>query len=254
MADPAGRAAPPPGGDPTSTRVVKVSSDERRPLLFGGIVVVAILALAVLKPWGAPGDSGQAADAGLASSAPADAPASPVPTPSATPPGLGVPSGQCFPGTDWRVYALQVDEGRLLQHWLSIEPVSAADPRDPAVPFVGVVTDRLLALGFCVGSRPDGLPSLTGVRAWALRGGPAVPIVLDPLVAYMPHEPDLGAVFRPPTASPAPSSAAVAVAWPPGRYVFAVREGSTDGGEWWFGVEIDDAPEAPAKPESSTPP
>jgi hypothetical protein len=254
MTDRLGGTEPSEGSRPTEAQLV-VPRTGNRGLLVGAALTAVVLVLAVLKPWGAPVGTGQAADAGLPSGGPAAGPASPglTPTPSATPPGIGMPGGQCFPGTDWRLFALEDSDGRRLQHWLSIEPGPATGPRDPAVPFVPVVTDRLLALGFCVGSGPDGPDPLVGVRAWALASSsrsPAVPIVLDPLAAYLPHEPNLGAVYRPPPGSTGTAGAA----WPPGRYVFAVLQGAPEGDKWWFGVDVVPRPGASDAPRASATP
>jgi len=256
MADPVGGAAPPRGEDSANARVVKVRSDERRPVLLAGIVVVAILALAVLKPWG--GEPSRAVGPDEAPAGPGRvATASPgrAATPAATQPGFGAPGGQCYAGAGWRVFAIETDTGRSQRAWLSIEPIQATSPQDTAVPFVRIVTDRLLALGFCVGSGPEGPGPLVGARAWALAPeGRAAQVALAPLVEYMPRPPSLGAVYRPPAGSPGAASAA----WTPGRYVFAVRQGPPGGREWWFGVDVEAPPETPSKvapaPGSSTAP
>ena len=253
MTDPMGGREPSRDRASTGAQLV-VPRAGSRGLVLGGMVVAAFLLLAVLKPWGGTGGSGQPADPDRPSGEPGEAAASadPTPMPSAVPPGLGMPGGQCFAGTEWRVFASEVNDGRSVRHWLSIEPDVAVSPRDRKVRFVRVVTDRVLALGFCVGSGPDGPTSLVGTRAWTLSGGTAVPLVLAPMAAYMPSEPDLGAVYRPPAESPATtpgtSPAADAGAWPPGRYVFAIRQASVDGDEQWFGVEI-----VAARREASTP-
>jgi len=247
MADPTGGTAPPERGEPTEGRLVRVRSDDRRPLLAGVIVVAAILALAVLKPWADPGDPSRAVEADAPSAGPGGVAAAPGPlaTPSATPPGYGAPGGQCYPGAAWRVFALETRTGGPIQHWLSIEPGTAASPRDPGVPLVSIVTDRLLALGFCVGSQPDDVRSSVEARAWTLApGASAAPVALAPLVEYMPRQVDLGAIYQPPAGSPGEASAG----WPPGRYVFAVRQGPGRNDELWFGVEVLAAPRVSATP------
>ncbi len=251
MTDRLGGTEPSGGREPTEAQLV-VPRSSNRGLLLGATVIAVVLVLAVLKPWGAPGGPGEAAVPGLPSAGPAAADSSPGPTatPSATSPGLDEPGGQCFPGTDWRLFAIEVNEGRPRRHWLSIEPGLATGPRDPAVPFVSVVTDRLLALGFCVGSGPDGPPPLTRVQAWApapASAGQDVPVALAPLVAYMPHDPDLGAIYQPPPES----TGAVRTVWTPGCYVFAVQQGPPVGDEWWFGVEVVAAPSASTAPGPS---
>ncbi len=244
MAGPMGGTAPPRRTEPVEGRLVQVRSDDRRPLLLGVIVVTAILALAMLKPWADPSDPTRAAEADADASAlaglAATSPGPPAP-PEATPPGYGAPGGQCYAGAGWRVFAIEMRAGQSVQHWLSIEPGSAGSPRDPAVPLVRIVTDRLLGLGFCVGSGPDGPRPLVGVRAWALAPeGPAVPVALAPLIEYMPRRVDLGAAYRPPQGSrgEAGPRGEADSGWSPGRYVFAVRQGPGQSDEQWFGVEV----------------
>lgn len=236
MADPVARTAE-PGAGLNDTHLVRPRGDNRRPLR-GAIVTVAIVALAVLKPWSGPGDVSRATGLDAPSAGPdgvAAASPGPAATPTATPPGYDAPGGQCYPGTDWRLFAIEMNAGRTLRHWLSIEPSVAGTPGDPTVPFVRIVTDRVLALGFCVGSGPAGPGSLVEARAWALApGGAAFPVALTPLVEYMPRQRSLGAVYRPPPASGGVSGAG----WSPGRYVFAVRHGPAQGDERWFGVEV----------------
>ena len=254
MTDPMGGREPSQDPAPTGAQLVTPRSGSRG-LLLGIIAVVGLLVLAVAKPWGGPG---QPPEPGLPSAGPVGEVASPavMPAPSATPPGYDSPGGQCFPGSDWRVFTVETNMGQDLRTWLSIEPGVAAGPRDRAVPFVRVVTDRVLALGFCAGSGPPGPASLVGTRAWVLSDEGPIPIVLAPLAAYMPREADLGAVYRPPAATPAPSTGAspagVAQAWPPGRYVFAVRQGSATSEERWFGVEVVASTRQPVTREPAT--
>jgi hypothetical protein len=213
-----------------------------RGLALGALLVAAGLGLAVLKPWAG---IGSPAYLTLPSARPADVVAPSPEAPAVTPPGYSAPGGQCFPGSDWRVFTIETHGGRALRTWLSVTPGDAGSPQDPVIPFVSVVTDRLLALGFCVGSGQGGPGPLAGARAWAIDAvGAAVPLDLAPLVAYMPHEPDLGAVYQP----PAEPGGTAGVTWSPGRYVFAVNQGPATGDAHWFGVEVVAAPTAPANP------
>jgi hypothetical protein len=58
----------------------------------------------------------------------------------------------------------------------------------------------------------------------------------------MPRPANLGAVYRPPSASRGEAGAG----WSPGRYVFAVRQGPPENDERWFGIEVVVAPPMPA--------
>lgn len=246
MTDPVGGTEPSQGRKPTEAQLVMPRGGNRG-LQLGTIAVAAILALAVLKPWAEPGHPAGAVEEDTPSARPAGVAAFPVPAaiPSAKPPGWDAPGGQCFVGDDWSVFAIEMRSGRRLRHWLAVEPRAAGGPGDPAVPFVRIVTDKLLALGFCVGPGSDGTGRSVAARAWALAAGsPARPVALSPLVAQMPREPNLGAVYRPPTATRGTAGAG----WAPGRYVFSVRQGPAERDERWFGVEVVVAPRATPAP------
>lgn len=236
-----GTAAPGDEKTPASD-LTRLRVDDRRPLV-GVILTIAILTLAVLKPWGGGVDASRPVPSDRSSAAPADfAAATPgLPPPSSTTqPGYDAPGGQCYPSSEWRLFALEMNTGRRLRTWLSIEPGSASNPEDRAVPFVHLVTDRLLALGFCVGSRSAGAPATLDARAWTLASaGAALPVPLAPLAAYMPRQAELGAVYLPPR-----STSRAAAGWSPGRYVFAVRLGPGDTDLHWFGVDVIVAPSA----------
>ena len=244
MADPMGGTAPPGRAEPVEGRLVQVRSDDRRPLLLGVIVVTR----SSPSPCSSRGPI-PATPRGLPRRTrtrprlPAKRPPPRVRRQRRRPrhPATVRRAGSATPGADWRVFALEMRTGQSVQHWLSIEPGSAGSPRDPAVPLVRIVTDRLLALGFCVGSGPDGPRPLVGVRAWALAPeGPAVPVALAPLIEYMPRRVDLGAAYRPPQGSrgEAGPRGEADSGWSPGRYVFAVRQGPGQSDEQWFGVEV----------------
>lgn len=246
MTDPVDGTEPSQGWKPTEAQLVMPRGGDRG-LLLGAIAVAAILALAVLKPWADPGYPSRATEADAPSAGPAGVAALPgaAATPSATLPGWNAPGGQCFVANDWRVFSIEMSTGRRLRHWLVVEPRAAGSPRDPAVPFVRIVTDNLLALGFCAAFRPTAR-RVASVEAWAVPAFAApVSVDLDPLAAWTPTDPDEGRMFLPPT-----GFGAAAGAWTPGRYVFVVRHGPAPADAAWYGVEIVAPGRAPATPGS----
>ena len=253
MADPMGGTAPPGRAQPVEGRLVQVRRDDRRPLLLGVIVVTAILGLAVLKPWADPGDPSRAAEADAPTTTLAEAAISPGPpaTPEPTPPGYGAPGGQCYQGAGWRVFALETRTGQSVQHWLSIEPGSAGSPRDPAVPLVRIVTDRLLrsrVLRRIWTRRPP--TAGRGARLGAGSGGPGRPG--RPGAPHRVHAAPGGPRGRLPAAAGSRGEAGprgeADQGWSPGRYVFAVRQGPGQSDEQWFGVEVLDARQVSVAP------
>ena len=242
-----GGTDPSQGWKPTEAQRVMPRGGDRG-LLLGAIAVAAILALAVLKPWADPGYPSRAIEAATPSAGPHGVVAVPGAgaTPSATLPGWDTPGGQCFVGSDWRVFSIEMSTGRRLRHWLVVEPRAAGSPRDSAVPFVTIAADRVTALGFCAGADAGVRRPITAVDAWALSApGALVPIDLAPLAAWTPPDPDAGRVYPQPDGFGSVNSG-----WAPGRYVFAVRRGPSTTDAEWYGVEIVAPGREPATPGS----
>jgi hypothetical protein len=251
-----------------------VSGTDPRGLYAIIAVLLVVIVVLAIRPWGdddaASGHEGnvQPTSGVAATNAPAPGDASDAaPTPTSEAVELEV---TCGSPSGWRAATLQEWVGRAtpVRSWIAIDPVSASDPLDPAIPFAPVATGIVTAIGYCAplddASRP---PAIAVASLWAVREGRAIPLSLLPLE---PSSPDaLGGIWdRPPevTDEPAASGAAEsspptrADVWPHGRYVVEL---ATPGGEYsrWLGIEIADlsllrsgpSPAAPGAAPSSSP-
>ena len=223
-----------------------------------GIALAALLlALAVVKPWGA-GAGGIGERAGRAGP-PARTPTPAVgPGPVGTlPPGIA-PAGAwaccstsgptaplvvggmpvCYAPDGWEVVA-DVPEARFRSRtWIPVTTTAATGPADPRIRYARLVAGRVTALGFCAPSdtAPSGRlnatlwasgtsgPSTSADRS-AGTGGPGY----RPVATLGGAAAELGAIVSPAAGSPG---------WPPGRYVLDVRTGPPADGALWFGLEV----------------
>jgi hypothetical protein len=222
-------------------------------------LLVGVVALLVVRPWpDGPGEVAQppAEPAGPTSVA-GRTPSGTVPTGAADPDGAslvltcGTPSG-------WRVATLQAWRGRTtpIRSWIAIEPVDAAGPLDPAIPFAPVATDVVTAIGYCAppdeGRRP---PASVVVDLWAIRAGRAIRLTAAPLEPRRPNA--LGGLWR-----AAPQTGSASATWPPGLYVIEITSASGTFHRL-LGIEVADlarlrapspTPVPPASPAASSGP
>jgi hypothetical protein len=221
-----------------------------RPALNLVMIVVALVTLAVLKPWG---------EAGLHAIAPPQRPSidrepTPIPTPDTSTRGLAEPI--CLGPITWRVTSLERWRTQGVRVWQAVDPIAGVtDPIDPRVPSVLAAAFDITALGWCAptfGSRQPVGPAV--VDAWLVTGSGTTPVELRRLVP-LPGPSEFGALYAPPgpctslcgrpaDASPrsAPSS------WPTGRYVFRYRNAGT--GDLWFAVDVLQIPPLPGASSS----
>lgn len=238
-----------PAFDEAPQRVAS-TTDPRR--LYAVIVVLlGVIVVLAIRPWGGadggPPSGGARASAPAIVATPADGAAS-GPTegsPRTEPPvGAGADLGvTCGSPSGWRAATLQAWAGRSrpIRSWIAIEPVSATDALDPAIPFAPVATGVVTAIGYCAPLGDEARPPASAVAAlWAIRDGSAVPLSLLPLE---PASPDaLGGLWSRPPEVPEPpgsNSGSSADLWPPGRYVVEL---ATPGLAYhrWLGIEIAD--------------
>ncbi len=222
---------------PPPARVAPVRAPP--PFRSGPIValVVAGLALAVLKPWGADDRSSPvpetlprpAPTAASSPRGPAAVPGSPVPTDQ--PASLR----QCFGLRGWRIYAIKQAADDRIRTWQAIEPVAAADPLARSIPVVRVSGARVLAVGFCAPVFAAGPAPIRTVDAWRVGDTPvAEPVRVEPMRTLAPPDPDEGRLWFPPRVGGRRPDR-----WLPGRYVFAVRRvGSAR--DAWFAIDVAD--------------
>src|SRR5919201_1131291 len=109
--------------------------------LFWALVV--LIALAILKPWGA-GPSSP-----LGAALPTFQPTPEItPTPRPTT-ELDVVANFCREPSGWRVYSAERWAGLGVRTWTAVDPVAfAADAADPRIPIVPVVSQEVEAIGF----------------------------------------------------------------------------------------------------------
>ncbi len=193
-------------------------------------VIVGVLAIAIIKPWGVP----LAALAQLVPPAVKDlsgpTAVAPLPAPGA------VLDGLCSDPPGWRVLSVQRWTGGSLRAWEPVNPVEADDPLDPHIPVIKLNSQGVRALGHCAPWVVVGDPPQRGViEVWHVADHLAEPVSLQR--ATRDPETPLGSLFRPPGVGPM---------WPSGRYIFAIH--ARDGAGHWFGVDVHEQP-LPALPE-----
>jgi hypothetical protein len=147
-------------------------------------------------------------------------------------PTLSGDATACLAGSDWRLSALEVNDGLLVKTWYSLIPAGASGPVDAAIPTVRVYAESVQRLGFCAGAGAS--PAGPDASAWAIDGRDRATMVAltqadDPGLANA----GLGWLFVPPV-----TGTGVARDWRPGHYVFEVGSGSRAADRRWFGVEI----------------
>lgn len=107
-------------------------------------LVGAMLVLLFYKPWDT-GSKGNSLSAYLPALETPDV--SPTPRASTE---LDVVAGFCLEPSGWRVYSSERWSGQAVRSWTAMTPIiSAAGPTDPRIPVTPVVSQAVLAIGFC---------------------------------------------------------------------------------------------------------
>ena len=233
---------------------VVVAAATRRPRIWIAAVVL-LVAVAILKPWGA--DKPDRAD-GAPRGRPAITAGVAGPSPTADLSAKGLAEPICLGSGHWLVASVEWWRDRpapntgvpeplfgLVRVWRTVEPAAiAAGPADPAIPSVRVSAFDVPSLGWCApvvdASR---LIQPATVSAWLIVSGLARPIQLDQVAPANGSTP-FGALYGPPFRCDGPCPTLDdrfgpgSKSWAPGRYVF--RYGRPDGfGEFWFAVELE---------------
>lgn len=223
------------------TRPVRPGNDPSLTPLATAVILVGLVGLAVLKPWGEPPEPPRGQRPAL-TAAVETIPASVAPTPLSA---RDLAEPICLGAGAWRVASLERWRTQDVRVWRAIEPVpTARGPLDPAIPSAPIVAVELLALGWCAPAygpaSPVG-PSL--VSAWAVADGVATPLSLvvvqppgmeTPLAAlYQLRAPCLPRVPCPPDFT-RPSSEP----WRAGRVVFRYEDVGA-GRVGWFAAEVE---------------
>ena len=228
---------------PEQTPTVVVAAHSRAPRNWTALVLV-LLALAILKPWGSDDAGGPAPpwpDPAVSRSVPG-----PSPTPDLSAEGLAEPL--CLGPASWLVASVEQWRTHPVRVWKVIEPLAGATgPADPAIPSVPVVAYGVPALGWCAPVwgplRPVGPVEVT---AWRIVDGLPASIDLRQ-IAPVRLTTKFGALYGPPVScrevclSPIPGSSPSIASWLPGRYVFRYRD-LGEAGTLWFAVELEQLP------------
>lgn len=197
-----------------------------RPLVAAALIV-AVVALGVLKPWGA---GPLSVTAPSTAARPAATGASPVPVAItvASPAPAVDDGGPCSWGMAWRLFTAETSDIGPVRTWYGLQPLEASGPTDPRIEVVRIHSDSIGQLGYCSVSRPGSIHIL-GTQAWRIDpGGSAQPVVLAPAPGSAPSDPDAGVIYGPPSAR----------VWPAATYVFGIHLATTPWSEEWFAVQI----------------
>ena len=221
---------------PSGVETVRVRRAGRRPLAIA-VLVVALVAVSIVKPW---------AGAGRAEPDPAPASAATGPAETAdvsisTEYGVLAPGQVDCVSSDWRIVALGNFGGWTVRTSIAITPVEASGPGDSSIPDLSLGASDIAGLGACAPSTWSGAPGRPSriVTAWrtSADGAPTATFArvtlaeLDPLPSGSPAG-----------AQPiAPRSVAELVRplpatqggrWPAGRYVLLLASPDAGAGRW----------------------
>jgi hypothetical protein len=198
-------------------------------------VMVATLAVGLLKPWGAglaaPSPDGHPSDraepTALGLSAPDQSAASASVEPDAS---IG---GPCYYRLAQRLFTSDTSSNGLVHTWYGLDPVAASGPGDRSIPVVVVHSRTLGQLGYCLVMGESPTAHVLATLAWVLApDGEARPLDLERAPQVPPVDPDEGAIFEPPAAITGTDPGI----WPAATYVFEIQL-QTAPAEW-FAVRV----------------
>lgn len=213
-------------------RVERLEGVPRR-VFAGTALVVALIVVALIKPWGDP----SVRVALPASPIQAQVASSDTPvvhaTPSADPALIAAELGAlCIAPPTWRLITMETSELGDSRTMYAIGAVTATGPGDASIPLTGVTAKELVAIGVC---RPSGLDTRPATaqfeaRIWALGpdGRPvreATSIVDADLYA-------VGEAYYAPATNPTPAP------WSAGRYEVEIPNAGSSGESLWFAVNF----------------
>jgi hypothetical protein len=165
-------------------------------------------------------------------------PAGPTPEPSPSPrpsSELDVVAGFCLEPSGWRVYSSERWSGLGVRSWTAVTPIgTATGPTDTRIPVVPVVSQAVLAIGFCApvsgSDRPpaDATNHLYHLTELTIAGRKATHAeLLAPVrVAPVERQSYLGAAYAP----------RAGAGWADGVYIVEV-DGT--GYARWFGIQVE---------------
>jgi hypothetical protein len=198
--------------------------DPRRLIVAAAVFVAVVL----IKPWPS------VVRAPVLEQTPIPAIAARPSPPGPTPTAPSAVSLLCFEPLGWRLASIEMTLNFRLRGWGLLVPVSATDPRDPAIPRLTVVSPSVIALGYCA---PVDRPPPDDVALTIYRLDPVRPPTPVDVVRLGPNPASpLGGLYLPaPQADPSGTIPATA-SWASGTYVFRLHAAA--GYEQWFGADV----------------
>ncbi len=213
-----------------------------RLLPVGVVLLLALLLLAAVKPWGA-GDDGYRLTAfpppSMATSVAPSARASGGASDPGAKASFDPRAVPCLTRDEWRIVTRERTAGREPRRWIAVEPLEGSErdrPTDPDIPVHRVVAGRLLALGYCA---PEAVATMDGatpeLRIWfmpvARPGGTAAraAVAVDDLHPVTVVGEGDAEMYAPPNRERG---------WRIGRYVLAIRSSEPAKPTYWLAVEV----------------
>src|SRR5438876_270791 len=161
--------------------------------------ILAFFGLAIIKPWG-----------GTASPL-RDHSRSPAPRSAAAdqPSGAAGPTpvvdretaiaDECHAPYGWRIVTNERWQGREVRIWWAVSPVTSKSAFDPTIPYLSIVSDAILQLGYCAPLfGPDRPSSTEAVGIWRIDPGAQTAEAIHPTRIAPPFEDSLVAIWAPP--------------------------------------------------------
>jgi len=199
--------------------IIRVPSPRRQGPSVVLVLAAALVALAILKPWGIGASSGPPTT--TRSSLPASASAGPPSTPIAE---VAVPDPNamaCMSSEGDRLLALLRAPGLEVRTWLTLNPSNLADPADPSVVPLRLPTSHVIGLGVCARRtvQESSVASAAEIVDVVLVTTPG-PVALTDLgapvvITRQPGPPSLGVLYGPPAGLVSARSPAAVTARPP---------------------------------------
>ena len=244
---------------PIRVETVRVRSTGRRPMVIA-VVVLALVAVSIVKPWAGPDPAPPVPIAAASFPATVRLPLAPssgrdlaeaartAGVLPATPPAALAPGQIACGPADWRIVTLGGFADWTVRSWIAIAPVEASGPGDASIPVLSLGHSDVAGLGACASAGGVAAPGRASRIIAAWRKGAAgtgsgtlrqVALAdLDPLSSGGPPGARSG-VRRPAAELVRPVAAAAGGRWPVGLYV--LRLASPDASpDRWICIEIGD--------------
>jgi hypothetical protein len=241
--------------------VIRADRQRRDPTATIVVVGVALLAIAILKPWAALQPAGAAPPVASGRTSVVGQPSTP-PTTARPQPAIVDPNAMaCLVHQAEQVMTLERWPDREIKSWSGAVGAGTRFP-DAQTPAVPIASSHLIGIGICPGTGPTNVvpapgatPDLIDPLAWAgaritdvelVAGGTSDDLGPVPAITVQTDYVAAGVLFGPPGspgvrpgASPGSGAATELPAWPPGRYALRYEyPGDPDHRIRWVVVDI----------------